>query len=483
MTPPSITTPGNRRALYVLSLAMLMAGMDNTIVNVALPQIGRAFDGSVAQLQWTVAAYVLVLGSLQIAGGSFADRLGRRRVFQTGLALFTVASLLCSLAPGLGWLVAFRAVQAIGGAMLSPVALSIIRNVFHDHKQRARALGFWGSVAGLSVAVGPVVGGLLVQWLGWRSIFWVNVPVGVAALLLVPRFVPESRAALPRRLDPAGQILVIATLGTLIYSVIEGPDRGWLDPLVIGMQVLAALGAIFLGLVENRLHQPLLELRFFASVPFTGASLIAFGSFFSLTGFLFLNTLYLQDDRGMSALTAGLCTTPMALLIAVMSPVAGRLNGHLGPRLPLILAGFGLAASGAALAQISAGTPLIWLAGAYALFGAGFGLQNPVVFAVAVSGMPPAQAGLAAGIASTARQVGAAIGVAILGATINSRLHGQPGAGVGRASHLGWWIITGIGLAIAGLGWLSTTGWAARTAAAASREVAEAEAPEPVTTR
>ncbi len=224
-----------RRRSVVLAtccLSVFIAGVDVTIVNVALPSIQGALHASVSGLQWTTDAYILVVACLLILSGSLADRFGRRRVFQIGLAAFSLGSLLCSLAPSLGWLVAFRGLQAVGGSMLNPVAMSIIRNVFEDEKERARAIGMWGSVAGLSLASGPVLGGLLVSGLGWRSIFWINVPVGLIAIALTGRFVPESRAeqgGRGRRLDPPGQLLVIALLGCLTAGIIEGPtsQAGW----------------------------------------------------------------------------------------------------------------------------------------------------------------------------------------------------------------------------------------------------------------
>ena len=200
--------------LAICCMSLLIVGMDNTIVTVALPSIRRELHASVEGLQWTVDAYTLVLASLLILSGSTADRLGRRRTFQTGLVLFTFGSLLCSLAPGLGWLVAFRAVQAIGGSMLNPVAMSIITNVFTDPKERAQAIGMWAGVVGISLGIGPILGGLLTETIGWRAIFWVNVPIGVAACVLAAIFVPESRAPRARRVDPVGQVLVIVLLAS-----------------------------------------------------------------------------------------------------------------------------------------------------------------------------------------------------------------------------------------------------------------------------
>ena len=206
-------------------MSLFIVGLDSTIVNVALPSIGRELHASVSGLQWTIDAYTLVLASLLMFSGSTADRIGRRRTFQAGLAVFTVGSLLCSLAPGLGWLVAFRMVQAVGGSMLNPVAMSIITNTFTDRRERAQAIGVWGGVFGLSVALGPVAGGALVDSVGWRGIFWVNIPVGIAAIVLCALFVPESKADRARRPDPVGQVLLIVLLAALTYGDHRGPRR------------------------------------------------------------------------------------------------------------------------------------------------------------------------------------------------------------------------------------------------------------------
>jgi len=239
-----------QRRLLILAVccsSLFIAGIDATIVNVALPSIQRDLQAPVSGLQWIVDAYTVVIASLLILSGSVADRFGRRRVFQTGLAAFTVGSLLCSLAPGLGWLVAFRMLQAVGGSMMNPVAVSIITNTFTDPRERARAIGIWGAVFGLSIAAGPVLGGLLVASAGWRGIFWVNVPIGVAAIVLTALFVPESRAGRARRLDPVGEVLVIALLASLTYAIIEAPRAGWLSPQILALFGVAA--AALAGLV------------------------------------------------------------------------------------------------------------------------------------------------------------------------------------------------------------------------------------------
>src|SRR5215468_5570241 len=289
-----------RRRYLVLAIccsSLFIVGLDATIVNIALPAIQHDLHAPVSGLQWTIDAYTLVVASFLMLAGSTGDRIGRRRTFQMGLAVFTIGSGLCSLAPGLGWLVAFRMVQAVGGSMLNPVAMSIIANVFTDSRERARAIGIWGAVFGLSMALGPVIGGALVASVGWRSIFWVNIPVGIVAIILTALVVPESRAARPRRVDPVGQVLIIVMLASLTYAIIEGPHLGWGSAAIAGLFALAALAAAALGIYEPRRDEPLLDLRFFRSAPFTGAVLIAISAFSALAGFLFLNTLYLQDVR------------------------------------------------------------------------------------------------------------------------------------------------------------------------------------------
>jgi EmrB/QacA subfamily drug resistance transporter len=475
-----LSRPRRRLVLAICCMSLLIVGLDSTIVNVALPSIGRELHASVSGLQWTVDAYTLVLASLLMLSGSMADRLGRRRVFQVGLCVFTAGSLLCSLAPGLGWLIAFRMVQAIGGSMLNPVAMSIIRNIFTDARERAQAIGLWGATIGLSLALGPVVGGTLVESVGWRAIFWINIPVGLTAVALTMRFVPESRAPRPRRVDPLGQLLVIATLAAVTYAIIEAPAAGWSSIQTVGLLLFAAAALTALVRYERRRVEPLLELRFFRSVPFSSASAIAVCAFAALGGFLFLNTLYLQEVRHFSALTAGLYTLPIAVATLVCAPLAGRLTGSRGPRLGLLAGGLGLALGGVLLTGLHGGTPLGLLLLSYVIFGVGFGMVNPPITNTAVAGMPAAQAGVAAAVASTSRQVGATLGVAIVGAVTAAGANGAIGPGFVQASHTGWWIVFGCGVVVFALGLASTTERANASAVRAARgfgeEIAQAPA-------
>ena len=464
MGSPDLTSRRRLLILAICCMSLFIVGLDVTIVNVALPSIGRELHAGVSGLQWTIDAYTLVLASLLMLSGSTADRIGRRRTFQTGLAIFTVGSLLCSVAPGLGWLVAFRMIQAVGGSMLNPVAMSIITNTFIDRAERARAIGIWGGVIGLSMALGPLAGGLLVETVGWRGIFWVNIPVGIAALVLTALFVPESKAPHARRLDPVGQLLVIVLLAGLVYALIEGPGSGWTAGKIIVCFALSAGALLALVGYERRREEPLIDVRFFRSAPFSGAVAIAICAFAALGGFLLVNTLYLQDVRGYSPLLAGVYTLPMAAMTAIFSPLSGRLVATRGARPSLVVAGTCITASGLILAQLTTSTPSIVLLASYILFGIGFGLVNAPITNSTVSGMPLTQAGVAAAVASTSRQVGSSLGVAVIGSATISALHGPFRLHFADASHAGWWIVAGCGVAVFGLGLLISGPWAAGTA-------------------
>ncbi|MGW4687117.1 MFS transporter [Streptomyces sp. NPDC004244] len=478
--------PSRRRRMLVLAIcctSLLMVSLDSTVLNVALPSMRRELGASVSGMQWTIDAYTVVLASLLILAGSTADRIGRRRVFAAGLVLFTAGSLLCSLAPGLHWLVPFRMVQAAGGSMLNPVAMSIITNTFTEPRERARAIGAWGAVAGLSMAAGPVIGGLLVESAGWRSIFWVNLPVGLLGLALTLRYVPESRAERPRRPDPVGQLLVIGLLGSVTYGIIEAPALGWQSPVILGCALLAVASLTGLLLYEPRRPDPLIDPRFFRSAPFSGATVIAVSAFAALSGFLFLNTLFLQDVRGLDALHAGLFMLPMAALAFVCSLLSGLLVASRGPRLPLVLAGAATAASGLMFAAFSAAASYPLMFTGYALFGIGVGLVNAPVTNTAVSGMPRAQAGVAAAIASTSRQTGATLGVAVIGTVLAAGVAGgADGTGLSdpalfaAAAAPAWWIITACGLAVLAVGLVTSGRWARETALRTARRLERAAA-------
>ncbi len=481
---PELSLRHRRLVLAICCASIVVVVMDISIVNVALPSIRRDLHASVSGLQWTVDAYTLVLAGFLVLAGSTADRVGRRRIFQVGLAAFGLGSLLCSLAPSVGWLIAARALQAAGGTMLNPVAMAIVVNTFTGRAERARAIGVFGAMSGLALALGPILGGVLVDGLGWRSIFWVNVPIVAAAIALAARYVPESRAARARRFDPVGQLLVILVLGCVVYPIIEAGRTGWTSPLVLGMLAAAALGALGLLAYEPRRADPLLELRLFRSVPFTSAILMALFALCGFGAFLFVTTQYLQVVRGMSALTAGLCLLPVGVLVILLSPRTGRLVGARGPRLPLVVAGTALALAGGASLWLGPATPLPAVLATYLLFGLFLGTVNPPITNTAVSGMPRSMAGVAGSLASSGRQTGTTLGVAISGTIVGSALP-RGGAAFTRAEHGVWWLVAGLGAGILALGLLSTGRWALATAerAAALFDDVDAAAPPRVRVR
>ena len=462
--------------LLICSMSLLIVGLDVTIVNVALPAIHRSLHASLDGLQWTIDAYTLVLASLLLLSGSTADRIGRRRVFEMGLVIFSSASLACALAPSLILLIVFRVLQAVGGSMLNPVAMSIVRNVFEDPRERAQAIGVWGAMIGISMALGPIVGGALVDSVGWRAVFLVNVPVGALALALTAAFVPESRAARARRLDPVGQVLVATALATLTFAIIEGPSYGWSSPGILAIFALSFVCFVALVRYELRREEPLIEMRFFRSAPFSGASAIAVLAFSGLGGFLFLNTLYLQEVRGLSPFEAGLYTLPMAGTTLIAAPLSGRWIGRHGSRAVLVVGACAITASALMLTRLAPHTATEYLFGAYFLFGLGFGLINPPITDTAVSGMPPSQAGVAAGVASTSRQVGQTLGVAVLGALAGGGLSGALGSGFASATHVAWWIVAALGVVMLALGLLTTSRWARGTARETANRFSEPRA-------
>ena len=323
----------------------------------------------------------------------------------------------------------------------------------------------------------------LVTSVGWRGIFWVNIPVGLAALILTALFVPESRAPHARRLDPVGQLLVIVALASLTYAIIEGPHDGWSSARIIGFFALAAAAVIGVALYEPRRDEPLIDLRFFRSAPFSGATIIAVCAFAALGGFLFLNTLYLQDVRDYSALHAGLYTLPMAVMTVIFAPLSGRIVGVRGPRLPLLAAGAAITISGLMMIRLTSTTSMSWLIVAYVIFGIGFGLVNAPITNTAVSGMPRTQAGVAAAIASTSRQVGSSLGVAVVGSAVLSALAGTFRLGFADASHVGWLIIAGCGCAVLVVGAITSGRWARGTAERTASKLMPATAQVPVSTR
>ncbi len=444
-------------------LSLLIVTMDATIVNVALPSIRDDLAATPAQLQWVVDIYTLVLASLLMLAGGAADRLGRRRVFQTGLVIFAAGSLACSLAPTIEALIASRFLQGIGGSMLNPVALSIISQIFTGPVERAKALGIWGAVVGISMSLGPIVGGLLIESIGWRSVFWINLPICVAAIVLTAIFVPESKSATMRSIDPVGQVLAVLFLFGTVYTLIEGPVLGWSSPQVLVSATVSAVAFLAFLRYESRRDDPFVDLRFFRSIPFSAAVVNAMSAFAAWAAFLFMMSLYLQGERGFSPMETGLIYLPIAVGAVLFSPLSGRLVGRYGARPSLVAAGTLIATASAMLSFLTATTPVWSLLIVFAVFGIGFSMVNAPVSNSAVSGMPLDRAGAASAVASTSRQVGVSVGVALCGSVAGAAM-ADGGAGFAAAAHPMWFVCIALGLVILANGLFATSQRAARSA-------------------
>jgi EmrB/QacA subfamily drug resistance transporter len=409
-------------ALFALTLGVFLVTLNVTVVVVALPSLQADLRIRSDEATWIIDAYNLVGASLLLSAGFLADRFGRKRMLCTGYVLFAGGALLCSLAPGAGWLIAFRVMQAVGGTALTPTSLSIVVNLFPQPLERARAIGLWGISSGLGTGLGPIVGGSLTEWLGWRSVFAANAIVGALALLVVLRLVPSSRSTVARRIDWRGQLLVASFLAVLTYSLIEAPRYGFSSTRITGLFVLAALLFVAFIVVELHVDEPLLDLGFFRDRQFAGAVAITGATFFTYAGFIFFNALYLQDVRGYSALAAGFLTLPAAVPALLGGPLGGYLVGTRGPRGVLIGGTLALAGGVGLLAVLPVHVALGWLLLSYIVIGAGYAVLNAPVSTVAVSSMPRDQAGVAAAVASSARNVGIVFGIAVLGTIVNGRV-------------------------------------------------------------
>ena len=448
--------------LATCCLCSLITGMDLTIANLAIPSIRSDLAATAAHTQWVIAIYALVIASLQLLGGAAGDRFGRRRVLQTGLTIFMFGSLLCSLAPIVDMLIVARAVQAIGASMMNPVALAIIAQVFVGPAERARAMGIWGAVFGASLALGPVVGGVLIDLFGWRSVFWINLPVGAVAIALCAVLVPQSRSATVRGIDPVGQALAAGSLFGLVFVLIESPGRGWTHPWIVAIAAATVLASAGFLRYESRHADPFVELRYFRSIPFAAAALTALFVYTVWGAFLFMMSIYLQGWLGYPAAHAGLLLLPVGLAVLVFSPLSGRLVSRAGSRPPLMIAGLMIAVMSAMLIFLTPMAPRWLLMMIFVAFGITFGMVTVPINYAAVSGMPQDRAGAAAGITSTGKQIGISVGVALSGVLAAGALSPPMGDFTDSADPL--WVFTfALGLAIAALGIASTSPRAERS--------------------
>ena len=443
-----------RRKLGILAiccLSVLMTIMDLTIVNLAIPSIRTDLGATAAHAQWTIAIYALGVASLQLLGGEAGDRFGRRRVLQIGTTVFMLGSLLCSLAPTIDVLIAARLIQAVGASMMNPVALAIISQVFVEPTERARAIGIWGAVFGAALALGPIVGGLLIETVGWRGVFWINLPIGAAAVVACAMLVPESETSTRRGTDLLGQFLGTGSLFGLVFVMIESPGRGWTHPWVI--MTAAAAACAFVGFLrhESRHPDPFIDLRLFRSTTFAAAAVIALSVFTVWGAFLFMMSIYLQGWRGYTAVHAGLLLLPVGVAVLVLSPISGHLVSRFGNRPPLLIAGLMTVVMSAMLAFLDPAAPRWLLILICTAFGITFGMVTVPVNYAAVSSVPQDRAGAAAGITSTSKQIGISLGVALSGVLATGALSPPAGDFTNAARPL-WLLTLVLGLAIAVLG-------------------------------
>ncbi len=454
-----------RKTIILVSccLSLLIVSMDATIVNVAIPAIRTDLHASPSQLQWVVDVYTLLLASLLILAGATGDRFGRRRVFQIGLTVFAFGSLLCSLAPNIETLIVARLLQAVGGSMMNPVALSIVSQIFTGRVERARALGIWGSVVGIAMSLGPIVGGLLIETVGWRAVFWINLPICAAAIILTAVFVPETKSTTMRNIDPIGQVLAVLFLFGIVFALIEGPGLGWTHPLTLTAAVVAVVAFVLFLRYEARRRDPFIDLRFFRSIPFSAATVTAVSAFAGWGAFLFMMSLYLQGERGYSAMDTGLIYLPIAIGALLFSPLSGRLVGRFGARPSLLIAGVLITVASAMLSFLTATTPVWELLVVFAVFGIGFSMVNAPITNAAVSGMPLERAGAASAVTSTSRQIGVSIGVALCGSVAGGALAGTSTDFAAAARPL-WFVCVAFGVVITVLALYSTSSRALRSA-------------------
>ena len=403
--------------LGAMCFALFMAMLDNTVVNVALPSIQRHLGSGVSGLQWIVDAYTLVFASLMLSGGTLGDIFGRKRFFMIGLLVFTAGSLVCGLAPSLTVLIAGRAVQGLGAAALLPGTLSILTNTFHDPRERAQAIGIWAGVSGMALALGPIVGGTLVDRFGWQSVFFLNVPIGIVALIVALRVVRESRSPEGRRLDLPGQALAIVALGSLTFALIEANSYGWTSATILGLFVTAAV-ALAAFWVELRSQSPMLQLKFFRNPTFAAAAACAGIISFGMFGMFFFMSLFFQSVQGYTPFQAGLRTLPASGVIVIVAPLAGRIAGRIGSKVPMAV---GLAMNALALTlmtSIDATTSYSHIWPPLLLAGVGMSLVMTPMTAAVMGAVPRERAGMASATSNASREIGGVFGIALLGAIV-----------------------------------------------------------------
>ena len=408
--------------LLTMCFALAMVMLDNTVVNVALPAISEKLGAGVSGLQWIVDGYVLALASLLLTGGILGDRYGRKKMFLTGLTIFTLASLGCGVSTGTGMLVVFRAIQGIGAALLLPGTLSIITVTFPPH-ERAKAIGLWAGMSGVALALGPTIGGLMVERLGWQSIFFLNVPIGIVAFFVATRTVGESVSAEERQLDIPGLALGTAALFSLTYALIEANQKGWSDPLIVSTLVggFVLIGAFLYW--ELHAPHPMMPLRFFRIPAFSAGNTVAFSVSLGMFATFFFLSLYMQLIRGYTPFQAGVRFLPMTVMIIITAPLAGKYASTHGSRAPmtygLLLAGGGLLFFGT---QLQVDTPYLLMVPVFIIMGHGMASVMAPMTAAVMNSVGPQRAGLGSAMTNTSREVGGVFGIALLGTVLTTKL-------------------------------------------------------------
>lgn len=404
-----------RASLAVAMLGFFVVALDAQIVNVALPEIRNDLGGGLSGLQWVVTGYTLMFSALQLFAGTFSDRSGARRAYGLGMILFVVASAACAFSPTLPALIGGRILQGIGAAMITPASLALIREAYHDAAARGRAIVYWGLGGSVAAAAGPVLGGVLTQ-IDWRLIFFVNLPVGAAALLILTRVAPSAGRQAP--FDWTGQISAVAALASLTYAIIEGANAGYASPTILLMFAICAASIATFVLAQAKGRHPMIPLDLFHSRAVPTALIIAVVTMAAFYGIVFLQSLYFQQERGSSALQTGLLFLPMTALVALLNPWVARLMSRYG-HVAMIAAGQLLMATGlAGLCLLPADAPLLVVAALMVPVGVGGSFTVPPIIAQVIDNVPAERAGTASGVVNTARQVGGSLGVAIFGAVL-----------------------------------------------------------------
>ncbi len=412
--------------LGAVAFGLFMIMLDNTVVNVALPSIGREFDTGLSELEWVVNGYALTFGVLMLTGGKLADLLGRRRIFIAGLAIFTLASLACGLAGSAEFLIGARVVQGVGSALMNPATLSIIIATF-PARQRGMAIGIWAGVSAMALAIGPLVGGLLTEHFHWSWVFFINVPVGILAIVVARLVIDESRdTSAVQRLDLPGLVVSAIALFALTYGLIEANEHGWTSPLILSLFAIAAVGLVGFVLLEQHQQVPMLDLSLFRNPTFAGANAVMMLVGLAMFGVFLFVTLYMQNVLRYSPTEAGAAFLPMTILIVILAPIAGKLSDRVGSRW-LMSAGMALVSLSLLLdTRLDAASSYWDVLPPLLLGGAGMGLAMTPTTAAAMGSVPMDKAGVGSAVLNSMRQVGGSLGIAILGAIVASYITVEP---------------------------------------------------------